>query len=238
MPSKDFSDLIPVLAVPILTAALGGLGLMVKDARRKKDLEHRCKTRLEMAALEVQFLTNWMQVRKPLGDSSGAIQEAEAWLDRCYRSADAVIRDAAQRPQLSRLRRVLLLQPLEGRTAQTLRICYWGAFLLLNAITVLGLRKAVQWLAPGGESANGNDSLAILIILTGTAVIASTLRRAALTTDDQVRNPLPFPPDTWPSPAAGRNSRNNWVSLFVVLAILSILAAIASFLGYQSAAPR
>ncbi|RSS53552.1 hypothetical protein EF912_18175 [Streptomyces sp. WAC07061] len=232
MPSKVVSDLIPVLAVPILTAALGGLGLMVKDVRRRRDVEHQCKARLEVAALEVQFITNWMQVRKALGNSAGVIQEAEDWLDRCYRSADAVVRDVGGKPQLSKLRRLLLLKPLVGRPAQTLRVFYWGAFLALNTLTILGLRKVVQWVTPGGESASGGDIFYIAVIIAGFAFFTAGIRKTALTMDDQARNPRQFP-DSWPARAVAENERKAWVRrLFVLLTVLAFLAAGLALVSY------
>ncbi|MFB7053434.1 hypothetical protein ACFCXT_09960 [Streptomyces vinaceus] len=238
MPGKEVSDLIPVLAVPLLTAALGGLGLMLKDARKRKDFEHRCKTRLEMAALEVEFVSNWMQARKSLGYSPGLIQEAEAWLERCYRSTDAVVRETSRRPQLSRLRRLLLLQPLAGQPARAFRIFYWGAFLAFNTLTILGLRRFVQWVAPGGESVKGSDIFFILVILAAFAFFTASLRKTALAMDEQAKNPQPYP-DSWLArPAPVPREQHNWSGLVILLTILAVLAVVASLFSYLYVAVR
>ncbi|MFF5809683.1 hypothetical protein [Streptomyces sp. NPDC012746] len=163
---------------------------MIKDIRKRKDVEHRYRTRLEMAALEVQFIEKWMQVRRTLGDSSASTQQADLWLERCYRSAEEVGRTSPTKRQLSRLRRLLLVQPLAGSTAQIARLAYWVAFAVLNVLTALGLRTAVQWLAPGGKQAYVGEILSGALIIVGFAVFTAGLRNWALTMDAEARRSL------------------------------------------------
>ncbi|MFJ8208142.1 hypothetical protein [Streptomyces sp. NPDC096033] len=233
MPSNGVTDLVPALAVPVLTAALGGLGLMIKDARRKKDYEHRAKTRLEMATLEVQFVANWLQVRRTLGDSSAAVQQAERWLDRCYRSAEEAGRDTAVSPPFSRLRRLLLLQPLTRDSAQVARLGYWGAFAMFNLLMIVVLQKIIQWLAAGQAYAHGGDIFALVITLAAVALFAASLRKGALAMNKESRDPHVTPPprsrSSWPPGPHGRSPERRWT---LVLVVILLVVALSAALGY------
>ncbi|HKP42243.1 hypothetical protein [Mycobacterium sp.] len=117
------------LLVPILSAFLGVLGLVVGDWRLRRTQAGRRKLALEDASRQVSFAAEWWNARKALGDSSQAEQEAitraVAWLDEASaRVEESNPPPVDQRPAVT-LRRLLLLYPFQSRAARVLRGAYY-----------------------------------------------------------------------------------------------------------------
>jgi hypothetical protein len=138
-------NLAVALLVPIVTAVLGVLGVVVGDWRQRRTQAGRRKLALEDAGRQVSFAAEWWNARKLVADSPEAMREATtraaAWLEE----ASALVAGSTpppvdEKPPVT-LRRLLLFYPLHGRTANILRGIFYGCvgFLLAaagNAIDV------------------------------------------------------------------------------------------------------
>ncbi|MGW0310240.1 hypothetical protein [Streptomyces flavidovirens] len=132
------------LAIPIITAIVGGFSLMLKDYRKARNAEHRSKERLESAKLEVEFIRQWLQAKQLLGSLEDAGQAAQEWLDNCYKSVEGhELREAevTRRPEvkMATLRRLLLIGALRSPMARFLRVLYWIFLLLFNLFITYAL---------------------------------------------------------------------------------------------------
>ncbi|MFI6150062.1 hypothetical protein [Streptomyces sp. NPDC051109] len=133
MPGLDSLVSFAPFFVPVITGLVGGISLVLRDRREARSADHHYRRRLEKAAMEVQFITGWIEAKK-LAPTGAPDPEPGHWLDECYasvRSFEAAAR--RQRGGPGRLRRLLLLRPLQGGPAQAVRILYWLAVLACNA---------------------------------------------------------------------------------------------------------
>ncbi len=199
MTGNQILSAVVALLAPLLTGAMGVLGILLKDRRKEKNRDHRLRRKIEIGQAEVQFIQEWLQARQllgPLGQESRAAQE---WLDRCYAEVESVQEEVPQgevapQKQLPVLRRLLLLRSLQGPAAQIWRIIYYVAFLGFNAYVVTAVVGLVQWIRGVPDASalvGGSVILAILVML-----CASAARAAAIRSDGQARKPAM--PLAWP----------------------------------------
>ncbi|MFJ9868850.1 hypothetical protein [Streptomyces sp. NPDC101165] len=198
MTEKDVLSAVISLLVPLLTAAMGALGILLKDRRMEKSRDHRLRRQLEFGQAEVQFIHAWLQARQPLGPLGQESQSAQEWLDRCYaaiESAQAEVYQAEVAPQeqLPVLRRLLLLRSLQGMSAQIWRIIYYAAFLGANIYVVAMAIGFVQWIrgVPGASGLVGGAAILAIIVW----LCASAARAAAVRSDREARKPAASPRD-------------------------------------------
>ncbi|MEV0186628.1 hypothetical protein AB0I54_46720 [Streptomyces sp. NPDC050625] len=184
--NAEVGQALTTLTVPIVTAAVGVAGLTIQDRRKRKDLTHRHREQVEKAQLEVQFVTNWIQARKLLEPATGVSPEVEGWLDRCYQSAQEASSVAPPQPSTPVLRRLLVLRPLAGLGAKTVRVAYWAAFIFLNLEVIALISEFFAWLAPGGSD-EGYGVLGLLFFLAISAIISVFLRHLCVALDRSAR---------------------------------------------------
>ncbi|MDX2389083.1 hypothetical protein NJL88_03055 [Streptomyces sp. DK15] len=139
--------------VPVVTGVVGGISLIIRDRRNSRSADHHYRRRLERAQMEVQFITGWIEAKRlaPTATATATATvapelspapnpgpepepEPGRWLDECYASVRSFeVASRHRRGGPGRLRRLLLLRPLRGRTAQALRVLYWISLLIFNA---------------------------------------------------------------------------------------------------------
>ncbi|MFB7783503.1 hypothetical protein ACFY0N_11105 [Streptomyces vinaceus] len=132
MPGLDSLVSLAPFFVPVITGLVGAISLVLRDRRDARSADHHYRRRLEKAHLEVQFITGWIEAKK-LAPTAAPDPEPGHWLDECYESVRG-FEEAARRPRggPGRLRRLLLLRPLDGGPAQAVRALYWLALLAFN----------------------------------------------------------------------------------------------------------
>jgi hypothetical protein len=128
---------------PILTAGLGIAALAIGDWRERRTQAGRRKLAFEEASRQVAFAADWLNASKLVADSPDAEQRAatraQAWLDE----AIALVAEAKSSPVDEKtpitLRRLLLVGPMQRRTARVLR----GAFYFWLGLVVLQVGSAM-----------------------------------------------------------------------------------------------
>ncbi|GAH35088.1 unnamed protein product, partial [marine sediment metagenome] len=117
------------LLVPILSAALGVIALVVGDWRQRRTQAGRRKLALEDASRQVSFAAEWWNARKALADSPQAEQDATtravAWLEAASARAQESNPPPEDEEPAVTLSRLLLLYPLQSRAARVLRGAYY-----------------------------------------------------------------------------------------------------------------
>ncbi|MBM4796003.1 hypothetical protein HXP44_29150 [Streptomyces sioyaensis] len=200
MTGNQILSAVVALLAPLLTGAMGVLGILLKDRRKEKNRDHRLRRKIEIGQAEVQFIQEWLQARQQLGPLGQESRAAQEWLDRCYAEVESVQEEVSQgevapQKQIPVLRRLLLLRSLQGLSAQIWRIIYYVAFLGFNVYVVTVVVGFVQWIrgVPGASDLVGGSAiLAILVML-----CASAARAAAIRSDGEARKPampLGWPP--------------------------------------------
>lgn len=199
--NEIFTNLVPVLA-PVLTGSMGVLGILIKDRRREKNLDHQLRRQVEAGRAQVEFIHAWIQARQLLGPLGEDARPAQEWLDRCYaavRNSQRSRRRAESPKRIPALRRFLLIRPLHGATAQVWRIFYWLLFLVCNIYVVAsisGIVALIQGHPDGGDTAIGAGVFAaVFAALAGAARVISVHH-------DQVK---PFYKGYWGSGITGHS---------------------------------
>jgi hypothetical protein len=127
--SEQVINVAVTLLVPILSAALGVLVLVVGDWRQRRTRAGRRKLALEDASRQVSFAAEWWNARKALADSPHAEQDATtravAWLEAASARAQESNRPSLDEEPAVTLRRLLLSYPLQSRAARVLRGAYY-----------------------------------------------------------------------------------------------------------------
>jgi hypothetical protein len=143
------------LIAPILTAGLGIAALAIGDWRERRTQAGRRKLAFEEASRQVAFAADWLNASKLVADSPDAEQcaatRAQAWLDE----AIALVAEAKPPPVDDKtpitLRRLLLVSPMQRRTARVLR----GAFYFFLGLVVLQVGSAM------GAALGRSDTLGV-----------------------------------------------------------------------------
>jgi hypothetical protein len=145
MRTEQVVTIILALLVPVVTGVVGALAILFQDWRVRRSRAGRRKLALEDATRQVAFAAEWWKARQSLDPSSEALHRARAgafaWLDE----ASALVAGAEPPPLHEKesrvsLRRLLLLHPLERRSAKVVRCLFLlclGLLILLagNVIT-------------------------------------------------------------------------------------------------------
>jgi hypothetical protein len=113
---------------PILTAALGIIGLIAGDWHQRRTQTGRRKLAFEDASRQVAFATEWWNASKLIADSPEAEQQATAHARTWLEDASELVAESEPNPVGEEspitLHRLLLLYPLRGPAARFFR----GAF--------------------------------------------------------------------------------------------------------------
>ncbi|MEV7816266.1 hypothetical protein AB0P05_37140 [Streptomyces flaveolus] len=195
--SEALRFIIVPLAVPVVTALAGGLGLIWRDYRNERDYEHRSKERLEIATRQVDFITQWLQTKQLAGSLEDAT--AQNWLEKCYESAAG---QGSGEPEVRAvtLRRIFLIGHLTSTFAQLSRFLYWLSLLLLNVFIVLSV-----WDIFAGFKDAGYELLLTLTIGGGACFLFASLCRRV---EDSYRRSGGNVPPPWLSRDSLRSSEN------------------------------
>lgn len=196
---------------PLLATFLAGLGVWLRDWRRRRDDEYRRDRALSRATEEVAFIEAWTrafeQVSEPSAKES-ARARARNDLERAYAvlassgSAEVgtgVIGEGFREPvTLRRVLGTLLMFPLHSKLAKVGRIVYYLS--LLWALLWTGVGSSVML----EDGARASDVLisAVLILVFGIAP-AGGLGAIVWALDRRVTNRFPVPAPT-------TNARGMW----------------------------
>ncbi|ONH31107.1 hypothetical protein BL253_10645 [Pseudofrankia asymbiotica] len=146
--SQDSVAILAAVLVPVATAAVGALGLVLKDWREGRAYAGRRRPPFEDAARQVSFAVEWWQARQTISSPSEDLDEARtralAWLEE----ASALVTQTAPAPGVSVRRLLLLAPPLHDRLAKVIRL----GFYLSVAVMVFFSAEATA-AALGGSSA-------------------------------------------------------------------------------------
>lgn len=188
--ASDMTSIVLALSVPVVSGIVGAIGLMLRDWREKRSIDHRRAQKLEHAQLKIQVLTAWTDASRKIGAPPRAGRPIEALLAECLDEVEEAARMQIVQPQATFLRRIFLFIPLRGNRAKFFRLFY---LVTLLAITALGV-VTVPWLTE--MPATGElDTPSVIWTLILFAVLIVTcgalLRRAALAADERERRGRP-----------------------------------------------
>jgi hypothetical protein len=180
-------DVVPIVAavlVPIVTAAVGALGLMFQDWRVTRSVVGRRKLLLEEATQRVTFTAEWWKARQAIDSTPEELNQAAARALAWLNEASEII--TTEEESGVSLRRLLLLQRFERRTARILRAGNYLSLSLMLLTSVAATGTALQ-----GE--NSTNDVAWTYAWAGLfGALALALRFFAVTAEDaQPQRPKP-----------------------------------------------
>ncbi|WP_310727983.1 hypothetical protein [Streptomyces sp. N2A] len=213
MARTDIVPYLPALLVPVITGIVGGAGLVIKDYRVRRSVDHRTRQVMEKAHLQVQFLNDWVTARQLLGPlEEEAGQKVREYLERSFTSAQEAAAIRQERKAVT-LRRLLLLRPLHSIGAHLTRVLFWGALVLGNYLIIrLGIQIATERKAP--DSAFTAASFLTIFLFFGASAVF--FRTWCVALDEAAKQPGSQPPPNWsqaPTPTGRKKTRKpppNW----------------------------
>src|SRR5436190_748302 len=113
-----FPTLVPLL-VPLVTAVIGAIGLMLKDRRLAHDARAVRESALTEATAQIGFATDWWKAQQLLGadDHSDANQKLRAWLVKAEATAGVAEETHVDRNPVT-FRRLFLLEPMHRTSSR------------------------------------------------------------------------------------------------------------------------
>lgn len=190
--SEGTTQFLAAIMVPVVTATIGGIGLLIKDRRANRNIDHNRRRVVEQSILEVQFLTNWIQSQQLLGPLE-AEMPAREWLARCYESAEAASLEETVERKVN-LRRIFLFRHLRGWSANYYRFLFWLAILWINVILIMSV---VIMITETSASAVGDDALGVSLIIVPSVAVAAFFRYLSIVADKAAKNKDSRPPPNW-----------------------------------------
>jgi hypothetical protein len=177
--------LIPLI-VPVITALVGALSLVVKDRRAVHDRRTVRASALAEATAEVSFAREWWTAHQALGTAASADSTQRAL--ELLASAEAKVANVQGMPAEDHdaqiFDRLFLFRRLEGRQAKALKVLFWIAiaFVAAGAITISSDAAA------GGDHASvGSDAVFGLVCL----LLVPVFHEAAEAADRRARRERP-----------------------------------------------
>jgi hypothetical protein len=188
---KSLQVLVPLM-VPVITALVGALSLVIKDRRLANDRRTVRASALAEATAEVAFAREWWTAHQALGTSASADSTQRAL--ELLASAEAKVASVQAMPATEEhdaqiFDRLFLFRRLEGRQAKALKVLFWIAiaFVAAGAITISSDAAA------GGDHASlGSDVVFGLVCV----LLVPVFHEAAEAADRRARRERP------PAPAA------------------------------------
>jgi hypothetical protein len=120
------ADILPALLVPIVTAMVGAIGILIRDLYNRRSEMGRRKYAMEDATRQVTFAAEWWKAKQALGskpDDQAARGIAESWLEQATSLASEALHTPRRpEPDHSVTRRILLAYPVQRRTARLLTL--------------------------------------------------------------------------------------------------------------------
>lgn len=179
--ATTLSDIQPLL-VPVVSGLITAVGLEVKDVREHHDARRLRDETLADARDEVAFVSEWWQAQQLIagGASPEATEKARRWLE----AAEEKVMSTAELKETPRRRvtfnRLLLLRPMHGFWARTLRALY-----LIDVVWVV-LGAAVS-ASDGASKSTRNQIVGDIGFLIFCAVVGLLLRALAVNADKNNR---------------------------------------------------
>jgi hypothetical protein len=174
------------LVVPVITALVGALGLVVKDRRAVHDRRTVRTSALAEATAEVAFAREWWTAHQALG--TGASADATERALELLTSAEAKVASVQAMPAADHdaqiFDRLFLFRRLEGRQAKALKVLFWVAI----AFVAAGAISISSDAAAGGDHASlGSDAVFGLVCL----LLVPVFHEAAEAADRRARREHP-----------------------------------------------
>ncbi|MGW0770739.1 hypothetical protein [Streptomyces sp. NPDC002676] len=157
--------IVSAVAVPVGTAMVGGISLMIKDSWKAKSADQQ----LQYAAAQVQFINNWVQTRRLSEQVTDAPTPLD-WLDTCLRTTERQMVAAHRKEKNVNLCRLLMLDPLKSRVAQFARVLFWLSIAFFNLAGIRGIADIVSG-AKGPEALTVSEMVSNVVTF-GTLAIA------------------------------------------------------------------
>jgi hypothetical protein len=182
------TTLVEAIAVPVITALLGALGIVVRDWRIRRDAQSRRARALADATAQAAFVEQWRRAAEGLGGDP-VLREQHAGQARLL-LAQAVA-TVTHSPQLAETpsdrvgatRRLLLLYRLRSGWARVVRAAYLIWLLILVLAYATGVASAFgsteSWASLGYLSIGTLFFLAPAVALRSFALYLDTRRSAA-----------------------------------------------------------
>ena len=141
------SSVVVPLLVPVVTAVIGAIGLMLKDRRLAHDSRAIREKALAEASAQIGFATDWWKAQQLLGadHASDANQKLRAWLLEAETTVTAARQIQVDRNPVT-VRKLFLFEPMHRTSSKLLRILFWISALWL----VLGAAVTAGDAHPGG----------------------------------------------------------------------------------------
>ncbi|GAA5163867.1 hypothetical protein [Ornithinimicrobium tianjinense] len=140
-------EIVIALLSPLITAAVAGLGLLLKEWRDNRRWEHRRAAVLDQGTRQVAFIAGWLTAYGNLGEEQrgpehGAhLERARSDLDAVYASVNAQVAEVeAHRPARTTwatLASSLLLLGVRRPWAKVVRVLYLGVVLLALSLGLM-----------------------------------------------------------------------------------------------------
>jgi hypothetical protein len=174
------------LVVPVITALVGALSLVVKDRRAVHDRRTVRASALAEATAEVAFAREWWTAHQALG--TGASADATQRALELLTSAEAKVASVQSMPAEDHdgqiFDRLFLFRRLEGRQAKALKVLFWVAI----AFVAAGAISISSDSAAGGDHASlGSDAVFGLVCL----LLVPVFHEAAEAADRRARREHP-----------------------------------------------
>ncbi|MFF2196947.1 hypothetical protein [Streptomyces sp. NPDC058157] len=201
--ASDTTSIILALFVPVVTGAIGAIGLMLRDRRENRNIDLRRKQKLERAQLKIHVLTAWADASQKIGPSRRTGRSIEDLLDECLDEIEEAAHMHMIQPEAGILRRVFLFIHLKGRNAHFFRTCYLVMPLVVTVVAVYAIPSWSYTPAIGRIDAKA-VVVTVMFFVVLIVLFGALLRRAALRADERARH---LPPPMWPSPGPGAGGR-------------------------------
>jgi hypothetical protein len=144
MGTQDLVSIVLAVLVPVVTAVVGAIGVAFQDWRARRSTTGRRKLAVDEARAQVNFVADWWNAKKSLGQSPEALQEAASRATALLEDASAVVSAIRLTPPLPKppvtFRRLALLYPFRTREGRAAR----AAFFFCSGLTVLALGASVS----------------------------------------------------------------------------------------------
>ena len=175
MGTQDVVNIVLAVLVPVVTAVVGAIGVAFQDWRARRGATGRRKLAVDDARAQVNFVADWWNAKKSLGQSPEALQEAASRATALLEDASAVVSavrltSPVPEPPVTFRRLALLYQfrTREGRAAR-------AAFFFCSGVTVMALGASVS--EQLYEEANKNTYLNGFLIVGGLSAALTLILR-------------------------------------------------------------
>jgi hypothetical protein len=190
---KTLQVMVP-LVVPVITALVGALGLVIKDRRLARDRRTVRASALAEATAEVAFAREWWTAHQAFG--TGASRDSTHRALELLASAEAKVASVQTMPSEDHdaqiFDRLFLFRRLEGRQAKVLKVLFWVTIAFVAGAAISLSSDA----AAGGDHASvGSDAVFGLVLL----LLVPVFHEAAEAADRRARRDHAAGPATYGS---------------------------------------